>query len=193
VTSTASLTSQERYTTGAIWLHWIIAALIALNLVLGFFHEDFERPVRAAMMSVHKAAGFTILVLTLARIAWRLGHRPPPFDPVLKTWEVSLARLIHGLFYVFLIAMPITGWLVVSTGGRPVTSFFGLFDIAPLPVPRTEDAHELWEEVHALLAYTGLALIALHVAGALKHHFDGHRHLIGRMAPWVRTRYRQRP
>lgn len=177
----------SRYSRVAIWLHWIIAALIVLNLGLGFFHDDFDRPVRSAIMNVHKATGFLILALTLARLAWRLGHRPPSPDPVLKAWEVSLARLVHGLFYVFLIAMPLTGWLVVSTGGRPVTGFFGLFDIGPLPVPRTEDAHELWEEIHALLAYLGLALIALHVAGALKHHFDGHRHMMGRMAPWVRV------
>jgi cytochrome b561 len=174
-----------RYSRVAIWLHWTIAALIALNLALGFFAEEFERPVRAALMNVHKSTGFAILVLTLARVAWRLGHRPPPFDPALKAWEVSLARLIHGLFYLFLVVMPITGWLVVSTGRLPVTNFFGLFDIAPLPVPRTEDGHEFWEEVHELLAYAALALIALHVAGALKHHFDGHRHLIGRMAPWA--------
>ena len=174
-----------RYSRVAIWLHWIIAALIALNLLLGFFHEDFEKPVRAAMMNVHKSTGFAILVLTLARIAWRLGHRPPPFDPVLRPWEVSLARLIHGLFYVFLILMPISGWLVVSSGGRPVTGFFGLFDIGPLPVSRAEDTHELFEEVHEWLAYAGLGLIALHVAGALKHHLGGHRHLIERMAPWA--------
>ena len=55
------------------------------------------------LLHAKSETGFTILVLTLARVAWRLGHRPPPFDPVLKAWEVSLARLIHGLFYVFLI------------------------------------------------------------------------------------------
>jgi cytochrome b561 len=175
-----------RYSKVAIWMHWIIAALIALNLALGFFAEEFEKPVRSALMNVHKATGFAILFLTLVRIAWRLGHRPPPFDPVLKAWEAMLARLIHGLFYVFLIVMPVTGWLVVSTGSGRATSFFGLFDIAALPVSRGEDTHELWEEVHELLAYAALALIALHVAGALKHHFDGHRHLMGRMAPWVR-------
>jgi cytochrome b561 len=174
-----------RYSRVAVWLHWIIAALIALNLALGFFAEEFDKPLRSAMMNVHKATGFAILVLTLARIAWRLGHRPPPFDSALKAWEVSLARLIHGLFYVFLIAMPVSGWLLVSTGGRPVTSFFGLFEIGPLPVGRTKDVHETWEEAHEILAYVGLGLIALHVAGALKHHLGGHRHLIGRMAPWL--------
>jgi cytochrome b561 len=174
----------SRYSRVAIWLHWIIAALIALNLILGFFHEDFGRPVRTTMMNVHKSTGFAILILTLARLGWRLGHRPPAFDPVMKAWEVGLARLIHGLFYLLLILLPLSGWILVSTSNR-VTSFFGLFDIAPLPVSREEDVHELFEEVHEYLAYAALALIALHVAGALKHHLGGHRHLIGRMAPWA--------
>jgi cytochrome b561 len=185
----ATLASPDlaRYSRVAIWLHWIIALLIVVNLLLGFYHEDFDKPVRAAMMNVHKATGLTILVLTLARIAWRLGHRPPPFDPVMKRWEVGLARAVHWLFYALLIALPLSGWLVVSTSGR-VTSWFGLFDVAPLPVSRSEDLHELMEEVHEYLAYSMLALLALHVGGAIKHHFEGHRHLIGRMAPWARPR-----
>ena len=176
-----------RYSRVAVWLHWIIAALIVLNLLLGFFHEDFEKPVRTAMMNVHKATGLTILALTLARLAWRLGHRPPPFDPVMKAWEVGLARAVHWLFYALLVVLPLSGWILVSTSGR-VTSWFGLFEVAPLPVSRAKDVHELFEEVHELLGYVALALLALHVGGALKHHFEGHRHLIGRMAPWARAR-----
>ncbi len=185
----ATLTGPDlvRYSRVAVWLHGIIALLIVINLLLGFFHEDFDRPVRSQMMSVHKATGLTILVLTLARIAWRLGHRPPAFDPVMKRWEVGLARSVHWLFYALLIVMPLSGWLVVSTSGR-VTSWFGLFEVAPLPVSREEDVHELMEEVHKYLGYSMLALLALHVAGAIKHHFEGHRHLIGRMAPWLRMR-----
>ncbi|HEX6376186.1 MAG TPA: cytochrome b [Allosphingosinicella sp.] len=174
-----------RYSRVAVWLHWIIAALIALNLLLGFFHEDFDKPVRTAMMDVHKATGLTILALTLARLGWRLSHRPPPFDAVMKPWEVGLARLVHGLFYLLLVVMPVTGWMIVSTRGR-ATSWFGLFDVAPLPVAQGDDIHEFFEEMHAWLAYGALVLIALHVAGALKHHFDGHRHLIGRMGLWGR-------
>lgn len=176
-----------RYSRVAVWLHWIIALLIVINLLLGFFHGEFDRPVRAAMMDVHKSTGLTILVLSLARLGWRLGHRPPPFDAVMKAWERGVAQLVHGLFYLLLIALPLTGWMIVSTNGRS-TSWFGLFDVAPLPGPRGEDIHEFFEEVHELLAYGILVLLALHVAGALKHHFEGHRHLIGRMAPWLRGR-----
>lgn len=177
----------SRYSRVAVWLHWIIAALIVVNLLLGFFHEDFDKPVRSAMMSVHKATGLTILALTFARLAWRLGHRPPPFDPVMKAWEVAVARSVHWLFYLLLVAMPLTGWMIVSTRGR-ATSWFGLFDIAPLPVAQGDDIHEFFEEAHEILAYGVLVLLVLHVAGAIKHHLDGHRHLIGRMAPWARMR-----
>ena len=178
------VSSPDRYSTVAIWLHWLIAFFVIANLLLGFFHEDFGKAAEPWMMWFHKATGMTVLALTVARIGWRLGHRPPPFDPVMKRWEMGLARFIHILFYVMLIVIPLSGWVLTSTNGR-VTSWFGLFEIAPLPVSRDEDFHETMEEVHELLAKAMIGLILLHVAGALKHHFAGHRHLIGRMAPWA--------
>ncbi len=182
-----SLTAM-RYSRVAMWFHWIIAALIVLNLLLGFFRGEFDRPVASVMMTVHKATGFTILALSVARLAWRIGNRPPAFESVLARWEVALARLTHAAFYALMIIIPLTGWLLSSSNGRS-TSFFWLFDIPPLPVSRSEDSHELWEQMHGLLGYAITALLALHIAGAAKHHFQGHRHLIGRMGPWL---YRQR-
>ena len=174
----------QRYSSVAIAFHWVIAALIIVNLLLGFFHGDFGRETRSSMMLVHKATGITILALSVARLLWRLGHRPPPFDPVLRRWEAGLAHVIHWLFYALLIAIPLSGWLLSSSSDRPV-DFFGLFDIPPLPVSRGDDAHDFLEEAHELLGLSMVGLIVLHVAGALKHHVQGHRHLIGRMAPWL--------
>lgn len=174
--------SQQRYSAVAIWLHWTIALLLVANLALGLYHDDFDRAVTAWMMFFHKAIGMTVLLLTLVRIAWRFVRRPPPFDPALKAWEAALARTIHAGFYVLLIAIPLSGWMLSSSSGR-ATDFFGLFEIAPLPVPRGDDAHDLFEDAHELLGKAMMVLIALHVAGALKHHFQGHRHIIGRMAP----------
>jgi cytochrome b561 len=177
------LTAQQRYSTVAIWLHWIIAALVIANLLIGLFHEDFSKPVHDSLMFWHKSFGLTVLILTLARLAWRLGHRPPPFDPVMRPWEVRLATFIHWLFYALLIVIPLTGWLLTSANGRPI-SFFGLFHVPLLPV-RGKEAHDMFKEVHEILGKGMIGVIALHVAGALKHHFEGHRHLIGRMAPWA--------
>jgi cytochrome b561 len=182
----ATLASPDlaRYSRVAIWLHWILAALIVVNLLLGFFHEDFARPVRSTVMGWHKSLGLTVIALTLVRILWRLTHRPPPFDPAMKAWEVSVARLVHGLFYLLLLAIPLSGWLIVSSGERVnPTNFFWLVKIGPLPVAPGHDLHDFAEEAHELLAWAMIVLLLLHVGGAAKHHLAGHRHLIGRMMP----------
>ncbi|MBA3676442.1 MAG: cytochrome b [Sphingosinicella sp.] len=173
-----------RYSRVAMWFHWTIAALAVLNIFLGFYHEDFGKAARAWMMFIHKSTGVTVLGLSLARLLWRLGHRPPPFDAVLRPWEATLARITHWLFYGLLIAIPITGWMLSSTSDRPI-DFFGLFEIGTLPVSRSHAMHETMEEVHELLGKLMIGLILLHVAGALKHHLQEHRHLIGRMGPWL--------
>jgi cytochrome b561 len=183
----ATLASPDlaRYSRVAVWLHWIIALLIVLNLLLGFYREEFDRPLRAMVVGWHKSIGFTVIALTLARILWRFTHRPPPFDPAMRKWEVCLARLVHGLFYLLLLALPLSGWLIVSTGGRVnPTNVYWLFNIGPLPVTPGEDLHEFAEESHEFLGYAMLVLLALHVGGAAKHHLQGRRHLIGRMSPW---------
>jgi cytochrome b561 len=181
----AALGGEEmlRYSRVAMWLHWLIAAMVVANLFLGFFREDFGRPATSWMMFFHKSLGLTVLALTLVRIGWRLTHRPPPFDAVMKRWEAALARLVHILFYVALLALPLSGWATSSSSGRD-SSWFGLFSVGLLPVPRTDEAHDLLEEAHELLALGMIGLILLHVGGALKHHLQGHRHLLGRMAPW---------
>ena len=180
--SAAAMTGEEtaRYTSVAVALHWIIAALLIGNIVLGFAHESFGKAATPWMMFFHKSIGMSVIALTLARLAWRLGHRPPAHDAALKAWERGLASFIHWLFYVMLLAIPLTGWLLSSSGGR-VTSFWGLFGIPPLPI--SKESGDLFEDMHELLAKLTIGLVILHVAGALKHHFEGHRHFIGRMAP----------
>lgn len=172
------------YSRVAILLHWVIAALILVNLALGIFHDEVSKPVGASMMFYHKAIGLTVLALTLLRLAWRLGHRPPPYDAAMKRWEVGLARATHWTFYVMLFALPLSGWLLVSAGGR-ATSWFGLLSVPALPASRGADARDLWDTVHVFLGWAMLALVILHVAGALKHHLQGHRRIFGRMAPWA--------
>jgi cytochrome b561 len=176
-----------RYSLVSIWLHWLIAAFVLINLFLGFYHGDFGKAATPWLMFFHKSTGITVLGLTVARILWRLVNRPPPFDRALRRWEANLARSIHLLFYALLLILPLTGWAATSSGGRD-TSYFGLFDIGLLPVSRSESAHELFEEVHEVLGKLMIGLILLHVAGAVKHHLQGHRHLIGRMAPWLYRR-----
>jgi cytochrome b561 len=181
---------QARYSKVAIWLHWSIALLILANIPLGFFRGSFGQAARGDLTTLHKSIGLTVLALTLVRIAWRFTHRPPAFDPVMRRWEASLARAVHLTFYALLLAIPITGWLLVSSGNRAApTNFFWLFPVGTLPTGANEGLHDAAEMLHDWLAWPMMALILLHVGGAVKHHLDGHRHLLGRMAPFL---YRRR-
>ena len=158
----------ERYSHGAIAFHWTIAVLVIVNLAIGLLHDVV--PALRAWMSAHKAIGITVLVLTIGRIAWRLAHRPPPLPADTRGWERGAAHGVHWLLYALLLAMPLTGWMMVS--GPPVRkplSWFGLFDIPSLPV--SPSGSGFGHEAHALLGWLMLALVVLHVAAALRHHF----------------------
>jgi cytochrome b561 len=170
----------DRYTNVAVALHWIIAALIVANLFLGFFHEDFGKGATPLLMTLHKSVGFTVLALSLARLGWRLTHRPPRADAVLKRWEATLAALTQWLFYGLMIALPVTGWILSSGNGR-ATNWFWLFKIPALGVSKAT-GHQ-FAEYHEYLGWTMLALLLLHIAGALTHQLQGHRQVLGRMVP----------
>lgn len=108
-------TSRTRYTRVAMLLHWAIAALILFNLVLGFFMEGFAQPLRGTIISMHISSGITVLLLTLVRVAWRLTHTPPPHPADMRGWERNLASIGHFLLYAGMVAMPLTGWALVSS------------------------------------------------------------------------------
>ena len=175
----------DRYSTGAIWFHWIIAALVVFNLVVGLFHEGV--PALRALMGAHKAVGITVLVLTLGRIGWRLGHVPPPLPTALPGWDRALARAARWGFYALMLAMPLTGWAMVSHGNPPhPLSWFGLFDVPLLPVG--EATHSVAHEAHELLGWLFVGLVLLHIAGALRHHFVLRNSVLGRMIPGLASR-----
>ena len=101
--------SRRRYSNVAIFLHWTIAGLILFNLVTGLFHDSFPR----GTMAIHISSGMTILILSLARIVWRLTHRPPAFLPM-KAWERGVAHVVHFCLYTAMLLMPISGWAMIS-------------------------------------------------------------------------------
>lgn len=168
--------SEGRYTTVAIAFHWIIALLVIGQLYVGFTFADMARgDPRTAWFAWHKTLGFTILLLSIARLLWRIGNPPPPFPAALPGWERTLARINHTLFYVVLIGLPATGWMYLSTGsstaarGSTIPLLGGLqWPVIP-GLPRA--AHESFEEAHGVLVWLTLSLLALHVAAALKHQF----------------------
>jgi len=176
--ATLSSNSQARYSTGAILLHWLIALALGFQLALGFTMPHDERGF--ALFQLHKSIGVTIFVLSLARLVWRLTHRPPA--PVERGFQGFLAKAVHTLLYAFIIGAPLTGWAMVSTdASRIPTLLYGTIPWPHLPLPA--GINEAMEETHELLAWIGLALIVLHVAGALRHQFLLKDGLLRRMGP----------
>ena len=180
-----ALERTDRYSTVAIWFHWTIALLVIVNLAVGILHDYID--VLKPWMAGHKGIGITVLVLTAGRVAWRLVHRPPPLPPETRAWEKGVAHATHWTLYLLLIAMPVTGWLMVSgTDKRRPLDWFGLFDIPYLPVSKA--AGGFGHEGHELLGWLMLALVVLHIAAALRHHLILRNAVLARMAPVVGTR-----
>lgn len=172
-----------RYTTPAIVAHWLIAILMIGNLTLGLIAEKLpDERIRLAI-DTHKSIGITVLGLVLLRILWRLGHKPPPFAAGMAAWERALAHAAHYGLYFFMLWMPLTGWAHDSAwkaAPEIPMKLFGLVEwprigfIMTLPDERKEQLHGLLGELHELGGYMLIALVLLHLAGALKHQFvDG--------------------
>ena len=177
--------SHSGYSRVAIALHWTIAALILGNIAGALVAERLGDRAEAVIFSVHKSVGLTVLALSVFRLGWRVGHGFPRLPGDTPGWDAALARSTHVAFYFLMIAVPLAGWAMVSAGPRPL-HWFWLFDVPKLPVSqalagRAHDAHET-------LAFATLALAALHVAGALKHHLVNRDDVLVRMLPLVRRR-----
>lgn len=181
-----------RYTTPAIVAHWLIALLIIMNIVIGLTAEKLpEEQIRFAI-DTHKSIGITVLGLVLLRTLWRLSHRPPPFSAGMAMWERVLAHSVHYGLYGFMLWMPLTGWLHDSAwkaAPEIPMHWFGLFEwprfgfIMSQPVEQKEQLHELFGAMHEIGGYLLIALVLLHLAGALKHQFIDREPEFRRMWP----------
>ncbi|WP_420607013.1 cytochrome b [Novosphingopyxis sp.] len=174
----------ERFSTVAIVLHWGIALLVIANLVLAENAEGLRGPARGALMGPHTAIGITVLLLSVLLIAWRITHRRPAYPQEMRRWERSLSNALRVVFYILIIAIPLTGWLLVSAHqGAEGIDWFGLFTVPPLPVTADKSGHELIEAVHKNFGGAMIYLIGLHVLGALKHMFIDKMPYFHRMWP----------
>ncbi|MDP3748389.1 MAG: YceI family protein [Phenylobacterium sp.] len=188
--------TRDRYSLVAIVLHWLIAAAIVFQLILGWRGHGLRTTLEGfSLIQLHKSVGVTILALSLARLAWRLTHRPPPEPETLAPWERRLAVATHWGFYVIMIGLPLSGWVVVSTSKITIPTL--LYGVVPWPhVPGLAElaapAKSAWNlvayGVHKSLAWTAWGLLALHVAGALKHQlFSRDEPVLARMAPGAKA------
>jgi cytochrome b561 len=187
--------AHNRYSTVAIVLHWAIAALILFNLYLALQFEGLRGLAKFNMFQLHKSVGLTVLLLSLARLAWRLAYRPPPLPAEMPGWEKFGAHAAHWLLYGLMIGIPLTGWVVVSASPTNLPTV--IFKTVPWPhlgfihnlaMPVRRSLEDQVEQVHMLLGYGMACLIVLHIAAALKHQFWNRDEVLGHMLPFVRPK-----
>ena len=184
-----------RYAPVAIGLHWLIALAILFQISLGWRMDDHAHSAQTYLVfQLHKSVGITILLLSLVRLGWRLSSPPPPLPADLTTWERRLAALTHIGFYVIMIGLPLTGWLIVSASKTQIpTLLYGTIPWPHLPglAHASAETKAAWRFVgeagHGVLAKLTYLLFALHVAGALKHHLLDRDDTLARMIPGVRS------
>jgi cytochrome b561 len=171
-----------RWGSVAQFLHWLIVALIITQVILALTAQELHGMAKLAMLARHKSVGITILMLAVVRLGWRLVNPTPPLPLTLKPYERFLANFTHAALYVLIFALPITGWIMSSARGFPV-SWFSQFQLPDL-VTKNHRLYEAMQETHEALAWALGAVALLHLLGALKHHFVLKDTVLRRMLPF---------
>ncbi|QNQ09672.1 cytochrome b/b6 domain-containing protein [Sphingomonas alpina] len=188
--ATSALSGARSYTRVAIALHWIIALCLLGQIALGWGLNDVpDGPARYAAFQLHKSIGISILLLSVARLAWRLLHPAPPGEPMPR-WQRLASGVVHWGLYAIMIGLPATGWIMVSTSKLAIpTRLFGLVPWPSIPgLSNLEPAtRAIWNSFgsngHAVLVYVTIALLVLHLGAVLKHQLIDRDRVFARMAP----------
>ena len=187
--TTRSRNTDQHYGAVAIGLHWLMAALLITLLAMGFYMvslPDVGFDMRKiALILYHKQLGLLALALAALRLAWRVGNALPSLVETLPDWQKVTARVVHLCFYALMLVLPITGWLMSSAAGIPV-SLFGLFDLPDL-IARNDYLFWALVEIHKWLSYGLIAGIVIHAAAALGHHFLIKDETLRKMWPQARS------
>lgn len=179
--------NMSRYSAVSIILHWTIFVLIFANATFGGWMEEASEADLLQYYELHRSVGITILLLSLVRLGWRLTHAWPPFPDTMPQWERVLARTTHVTFYVLMIGAPLLGWAAASAGGAPASALFGVIPWPNLPLAG-ESLSETFGSAHEVLVKAIYVVLALHVLGALKHHFFDKDVVLARMVPFLSKR-----
>ncbi|MEO8810662.1 MAG: cytochrome b [Rhodanobacter sp.] len=166
--------------------HWIIALAILCNGTFGLLMDLAASPMQKInWLALHKSIGLTVLALVLLRIFWRWGDGRPAEEPAPR-WQMLAARAVHGLLYVVILAIPLSGWWFNSVSGKPL-QWFKLFNLPPLAAKDAGLRH-FAHGVHEYLFWFLLLVLVAHVGAALKHHVLDNDNVLRRMLPFGRLR-----
>jgi cytochrome b561 len=179
----------ERWGAVSQSLHWLIMLLIFGLAVVGLTMGELPKtPKYFWVYTAHKSTGITVLVLVIARLAWRLYAGAPRPVPNTPAWQHAVATVTHVLLYAIMFAMPLSGWLYDSASGLRPFKFFGLFNMPKLVAP-DETIRAVAHGIHEWGLYVLILLVAMHAGAALYHHIFQGDATLARMLPrgWLRV------
>lgn len=178
--------TDTRWSTPAKFFHWVIALAILANGTWGLLMDLTRSPMQKInWMAYHKSIGLTVLALWLLRVLWRWIDRRPAEAPAPR-WQQLAAHVVHGVLYVLIAAMPLSGWWFNSLRGFPL-QWFKLFNL-PALAGKNEALAKVAFSVHEYLFWTLLAVLTVHVGGALRHHLVDRDNVLRRMLPFGRLK-----
>ncbi|MCW5660320.1 MAG: cytochrome b [Burkholderiaceae bacterium] len=179
----------QKYPASMRALHWLRALVVIGTLSVGLVMVNLpdELPLKFEQLYPnHKQFGLLAFLLGLAALALRARSRVPQPPAGLKPWERKLSTLAHRAFYALLIIVPLMGYSMSSTFTQSDGVPFFFFGQVPELLPKNDRWFEVFQLLHRTFAYALLALVVLHVAGALKHRFidkDAENDVLRRMLP----------
>lgn len=159
--------SETRYGSIGKCLHGITALGVIIMLGLGLVLANTDAAWKRPAIEIHKSIGIIILVLTALSILWRFYTKPPQRLATMGPLAKAAARLNYVLLYTLMLAMPLTGWAMNSSFGKPVF----LFGVITLPDLIAKDLHTalILKDLHGWLGYLLLTLTGLHILASLYH------------------------
>ena len=173
---------QQRYSPTQQLFHWITVLCMAAILPLAWVMTSAkDSPFNEALYNWHKTLGTIVLLITAARIFWRLADRPPAYPPRIAVWDKALAHTTYVLFFFVLLWMPITGFFTTTFDGYP-TTYFNLIP-SPQLLPKNDQLADLFGDLHAFGQWALYGLLGLHIAGVVFHVVFRRDGVLGRMLP----------
>lgn len=165
-------------------LHWLVALLIFVTILLGYVMDDFAAQYHHFYGNMHKSMGIVILALVIFRIFWALTHKAPRYDSAMPKHVQIVAKAAHVVIYIAILVMPLSGW-IMSTASNHIPHFLGWFDF-PMPgIPQSAALAGVAHDFHNAFAWVIIILVSLHIVTAFVHQWICKDNILNRMMPVI--------
>lgn len=188
-------TTERSYGAVAMLLHWMVALAVSGMVVLGLVmtRDDIGIDLKFGLFQLHKSIGVTIFMVMIVRLVWRWRAPPPDLPAVTPGWQLRAAGISHISLYTLLLLLPLAGWASVSAANiRIPTVLFGVVTLPHIGYLEHHPERRLLagftRDIHFYLAWTMVAVVAVHATAAIYHHTVLKDGLLWRMVPRRRRR-----